>query len=94
MLRRLTFGDLFLASFTVGACFAIGLGLLGALSAFMAPGMFSTGQGAAQSPVQALGVDLFLVVVCLAFNLVVSGAGSAIWVLVRRVLPNPGQTAE
>ena len=86
-LKRAPFGGLFLVTFTVAATFQVLMALLGLLLAFLSPGMFFMNGAPATSPVQAVGVLLFLLVVGLVVNAGISAIGALLWMGVRIALP-------
>ena len=86
-IRIAPFGTLFGVSFVVGAVFQLAMAVAGVVLAFASPGLFTAGGQAIANPLQAVGVVLFLVIVGLAANTAVAGAGSLIWVALRRMLP-------
>lgn len=88
-LKRAPFGGLFLVTFTVAATFQVLMALLGLLLAFLSPGLFFMNGAPATSPVQAVGVLLFLLVVGLVINAGISAIGGLLWMGVRIALPKP-----
>ena len=88
-LKRAPFGGLFLVTFTVAATFQVLMALLGLLLAFLSPGLFFMNGAPATSPVQAVGVLLFLLVVGLVVNAGISAIGALLWMCVRIALPKP-----
>ncbi|MBU4239235.1 MAG: hypothetical protein KKD26_08275, partial [Alphaproteobacteria bacterium] len=88
-LKRAPFGGLFLVTFTVAATFQVLMALLGLLLAFLSPGLFFMNGAPATSPVQAVGVLLFLLVVGLVINAGISAIGALLWMGVRIALPKP-----
>ena len=86
-IRTAPFGTLFGVSFVMGAVFQLMMAIAGIVIAVISPGVFSAEGQAMTSPLQAIGVVLFLTIVGLAANTAVAGAGSAIWIALRRILP-------
>jgi nitric oxide reductase large subunit len=86
-IRIAPFGTLFGVSFVVGAVFHLTMAILGVVLAFLTPGLFQANGQAVTSPLQAVGVVLFLAIIGLAANTLVAGAGSLIWIGLRKLLP-------
>lgn len=86
-IRIAPFGTLFGVSFVIGAVFQLAMAILGVVLAFLSPALFHANGQAVTSPLQAIGVVLFMVICGLAANTVVAAAGSLTWVALRRVLP-------
>ena len=86
-IRTAPFGTLFGVSFVMGAVFQLAMAIAGVVIAFLSPGVFSANGQAMVSPIQAVGVVLFLVICGLAANTVVAAAGSIAWIGLRRILP-------
>ena len=86
-LRRGSFGALFGVTFTIAATFQILMALIGLVVAVTAPGFFKMNGAPAATPLQAIGVDLFLLIVLLLLNTMISATGSGVWLLIRRFLP-------
>lgn len=87
-LRTASFGGLFGVTFTVAAACQVALTLFGLVAAVMAPGVFKMNGAPATNPIQAMGVLVFLLGVCLMLNAGMSALGAALWLGVRRLLPN------
>lgn len=87
-LRTASFGGLFGVTFTVAASSQVALTLFGLIGAFMAPGIFKMNGAPAGTPVQAIGVLVFLLGVCLLLNAGMSALGAGLWLGVRRLLPS------
>ncbi|WP_168075758.1 hypothetical protein [Caulobacter sp. SSI4214] len=87
-LRTASFGALFGVTFTVAATFQVAMTLFGLIGAVLAPGIFKMNGAPASSPVQAIGVLVFLLGVCLVVNAGISAAGAGLWLGVRRFFPS------
>ncbi len=88
-LRSAPFGGLFAVTFVVSATCQAVAALLGFVLAALSPGLFQMNGAPAQGFLPAAGVVLFLLILGLAANSAISAAGSALWLLVRRLLPRP-----
>lgn len=86
-LKTASFGDLFTVTFGVAAAFQVAFSVLGLLLAVLSPGLFHMNGAAATSPVAAVGVLLFLLVVGLFMNAAMSALGALVVMAVRRFLP-------
>lgn len=86
-LKTASFGGLFTVTFGVAAAFQIAFSVLGLLLAFLSPGLFHMNGAAATSPMAAVGVLIFLLVVGLCMNAAMSALGSLTVMAVRRFLP-------
>jgi len=87
-LRTASFSGLFGVTFTVAASCQVALTLLGLIAAVMAPGVFKMNGAPATNPIQAIGVLVFLLGVCLMLNAGMSALGAGLWLGVRKLLPN------
>lgn len=85
-LRTAPFGALFTVTFVVAATFQATMTVVGAVSALLAPGLFRMNGAPASTPVEALGVVLFMLAFGLAMNAAISAGGAGLWLLVRRTL--------
>jgi hypothetical protein len=86
LLKSATFGALFGVTFTVAATFQVTMALLGLILAFTTPALFTMNGAPAESPIQAIGVVIFLLVMVLVFNAAISAIGSGLWIGARRLL--------
>jgi len=86
-IRNGSFAELFVTTFIVAAAFQIGMSVLGILMAVLAPGLFHMNGQAATSPVGAIGVLVFMLVIVLLFNAMISVVGAGIVMGLRRFLP-------
>lgn len=86
-LRSASFGGLFAVTFVVAATFQAVAAVLGLVIAGLSPELFQMNGAPAQGFVQGAGVVLFLLILGLAANSAISAAGSALWILFRRLLP-------
>ena len=86
-LKQGTFGALFGVTFTIAATFQVLMALLGLVIAVLSPDIFKMNGAPAAGPLQAIGVDLFLLVAMLLMNAMISAVGSGVWLLVRRAFP-------
>lgn len=86
-IKTASFGTIFGTAFIVTATAQLAFGLLGIVLAILAPGMFHMNGAPATSPVGAIGVLVFLLVVGLIMNATVNVCGAAILMGVRRFLP-------
>jgi len=87
-LRTASFGGLFGVTFAVAASCQVALTLLGLIAAFMAPGIFKMNGEAANNPIQAVGVLIFMLGVFLVLNAGMSALGAGLWLSVRKLLPD------
>lgn len=86
-IRTAPFGTLFGVAFVVGAVFQLVAAILGIVMAFLTPTLFHANGQAVTTPIQAVGVVLFLAIFGLAANAAVSAGGAILWVAIRRLLP-------
>ena len=86
-LRTASFGGLFSVTFGVAAAFQVAFSILGLLLAVLSPGLFHMNGAAATSPMAAVGVLIFLLVVGLCMNAGMSALGALVVMAVRRFLP-------
>jgi len=87
-LKTASFGGLFGVTFTVAASCQVALTLLGLIAALLAPGIFKMNGEAASSPIQAVGVLVFMLGVFLVLNAGMSALGAGLWLGVRKLLPS------
>ena len=86
-LRRASFGGLFVVTFIVAATFQLFMTLIALIGAILAPSFYNLNGAPAQNVGQALIVVAILLVVMLLINALFSAIGSALWLLLRKLLP-------
>lgn len=86
-IRTASFGGLFIVTFVVAASFQLAFSLLGVVLALISPGLFNMNGVPASSPVAAVGVLIFLLVIGLAMNAAMSALGALVVMLWRNLLP-------
>lgn len=86
-IRNGSFAELFVTTFIVAAAFQVTISVLGLLLAVLAPNMFFMNGQPATNPVAAIGVLLFLLIMGLLMNAMISVCGAGLTLALRRFLP-------
>lgn len=92
-LKSASFGGLFTVTFFVAATFQVTLALLGLVAAIFIPGGFQLNGAPARNTGEAIAAVAIMLVAFLLVNVLVSAAGSGLWLAVRRFLPRRSTAA-
>lgn len=88
-LKTGTYGGLFQVTFTISATFQAACVLLGSVVAVLSPSSFTTNGVKAANSGQAIVSLIIMLIVMMLLNLIISAAGSGLWMLVRRFVFKP-----
>lgn len=92
-LKSASFGGLFTVTFFVAATFQATLALLSLVAAVFIPRSFQLNGAPANNTGEAIAAVAIMLVVFLLANVLVSAAGSGLWLALRRFLPGRSTAA-